>query len=353
MAVIALTGAVVLALVIDLGPASAQRVIEPDSIERSEESTDIDIPDDTVDQTGQDDDDEEQQRDEESPFDSFDDLTVERVQPDEIPDFRPGLPEGPSSRMDTSDLPQSVSGEQLREVSHSVASSTVELVAVVIPEAPYRADPMLYRGHALWISPHRSGQEPQLIATSDWLEDADEIYAVDGTVSQALSEGGLELGGHEPQPLEDFSADAGQLLERYGDRLVALEIEEANRHVNLARLRGAGDTRIATPESGLVLHDMDHALPSAIFGYSPGIGSSVVPVGYRDSEHLERAYSFYFLVDFQAILGAPIVGSNGRLLGMTALRHPSQPEHTLAVPPGAIHSFVGTGRADGSDDDDS
>ncbi len=335
-----------------VGVVTAQQAT-PTPMERpSDPGGDDDIPDDTIDQTGDDEDDDDEPDPGESAFDSFDDITVERVQPDEVPDFKPGLPEGPTSRMDTSDLPESVSGQRLREVSAHVASSTVEIIAVTTPPQPYRATDMIYRGHALWLSPHESGEEPRLVATADWLEGADQIYAIDGTVGRALSDGGLEIGANDPQPIDDFTADTTDLLERYGDHLVPLQVEEANRHVNLARLTGADDVQIAAPEQGLVLHDVDAVMPAAIFGFSPSTGSSVVPVGYEDSANLELEYSFYFLVNFQAILGAPIVGSNGRLIGITALRHPSEPEHTLAIPPGAIHAFLDTGRATGSDDDD-
>lgn len=326
---------------------AAQEVVAPDEFDESTA-----FGSETVDQTGDDDDDDEDDEDQ-SQFDSFDDMNVERIRPDEIPDFHPGLPRGAQTRMDTSDLPRSLSGEQMRKVSHHVASSTVEIVAVQTPPRPYRPTKMIYRGHALWVSPSESGADPVLLTTADWIEEADEIYAVDADASQALSEGGLQLGGPEPQPLEDFTADATDLLERHRSDLIELQVDGADQHVNLAKLDGAEGVDIATPEAGLVLHDMSAVMPGTIFGYSPAIDMTVMPVGYVDSEGLEEAYSFYFMVDFSAILGAPIVGPTGRLIGITALRHPEEPEQTLAIPPGAIHAFLGTGRAKPEDDDDS
>lgn len=327
---------------------TAQRVVAPDSVERSETRTDL--PDDTVDQTGDDEDDQRQPG--ESAFDSFDDVQVDRVKPDEIPNFQPGLPRGAPSRMDVDDLPRSLSGERMERVTDHVSAATIEIVAVQRPPAPYRATDMVYRGHALWISSHDTGEDPVLVSTADWLEETDEIYAVDGQVSQALSEGGLQLGGHESQPLDDVRADTGDLLERNRSGLVLLDVADSNRHLNLVRLEAADGEDLHRPTYGMVVHPMDAVMPRAIFGFSPAIDSTITPVGYHDAENLETEYSFYFLVTFQAILGAPIVGTDGRLIGISALRYPEDPEQSLAIPPGAIHDFVGTEHVHGDDGGD-
>ena len=333
-------------------PISAQQPVHSDG---DEDHRSIDVTEErveVVDEGPEDDDgDDNEESAGDSPFQSFDDVTVERVRPDEVPDFKPGLPGGPTSQLDTSELPQAFSGQQMREVTNEVASSTVEILAVETPPQPYQATKMVYRGHALWVSPHRSGEEPVLLSTADWLTDADAIYAVDAAASSALSDGGLAIGDHQSRSIDDVMADAGDFIERYRDHLVALDVDESNVHVNLALLTGADGKRLATPDRGLVLHEMDQVVPGAIFGYSPATGQTITPVGYQNSADLAHELSFYFLVDYQATLGAPIVGTDGQLIGMTALRHPSEPEHTLAIPPGPIHAFLGTGRADGDDDD--
>lgn len=328
------------------GSVMAQRVVPADTIEQRDSDDDRDV----IDQTGTDDEDDAE--DDDSPFQSFDDVQVERVQPDEIPDFRPGLPDGASSSVRASDLPRTLTGDQLQRVSAHVAASTVEILALSRPPSTYRQTPMVFRGHALWISPSGTGEDPVLISTADWLDDADEIYAIDGDVSQALSRGGLELGGHKPQPLDDVMADRQALIERHRHDLVALDVEKSNRHVNLARLTTEGDEALDAPAKGLVLHDMDSIMPGSIFGYSPAVSSDVTPTGYENSDELEREYSFYFLVSFQAILGAPIVTTEGKLLAITALRYPEDTAKSLAIPPGAIHAFLGTDRADPDGDDD-
>ncbi len=342
---------VVVALVVTVSttPIMAQRVVPADTVDQTRSDEDQDV----IDQTGLDDDeDDDAASDHDSPFESFDEVEVTRVSPDEIPDFRPGLPSQAPSRMDASNLPRTLSGSQLERVSSHVAAATVEIIAVQRPPSHYRQTDMIYRGHALWISASRSGDDPELVSTADWISDASELYAVDGDVSQALSKGGLELGGHDPQPLDDVMADRRGLLERHRSDLVELQVEESNRHVNLARLAAAEGEEFAGPETGLILHDMDAVMPGSIFGFSPAVGQTMTPVGYNDSSDLEREYSFYFLVNFRAILGAPIVTAEGRLLAINALRYPEDPKQSLAIPPGAIHAFMQTGRAEGSDGDD-
>lgn len=291
--------------------------------------------------------------DSESPFRSFDDITVERITPDELPNFRSDLPTGPS-RLNISDLPRNMSSDEMRRVNAIAQAATIEIVAVQTPPRPYRQTPMLYHGHALWISPERSGEDPILVATADWLQDAEAIYALDSTSGQALLSRGLRQAGDLPRitdsyPLGDFIVNRGDFIEEYEDHLIALTVERLDRHVNLVELSSVD---IVAPETGLIIHDMDVAMPSAIFGYSPTAAATVVPVGYDVGASIHDEFSFYFLTTFQAILGAPIVGSNGHLIGITALRYPPAPEKTLTIPPGAIHYFLDTGRAGVEDDDD-
>ncbi len=324
-------------------------LILPALIVPDEAAAQRDIPSDTIDQTGDDDDDDIDPEAGQSAFGSFDEISVQRVRPGDIPQYEAGLPRGASSQMDIDDLPRSLTGSQLKHVTERVSAATIEIVAVQRPPRPYRQTDMIYRGHALWISSDGTGQEPILVATADWIEEAEEIYAVDGQVSRALAEGGLKLGSTESQPLDDFRANAGDLLERNRSNLVRLDVAVADRHVNLARLKPAADETLSPPDQGLVVHPMDSPMPQAIFGFSPAVASTVTPAGYVHSEELEMEYSFYFLVTFQAVLGAPIVGPDGRLLGISALRYPKSPEMSLTIPPGAIASFVSRARDKGDE----
>ena len=293
-----------------------------------------------IDQTG---DEQEEEDQPESAFGTFDDVRIERVRPHEIPDFRPGLPRGARTSTNSDDLPRSLTGDQLTRVSDQVAAATVEIIVIQRPPRPYRQTDMVYRGHGIWISPHEDGADPILVATSDWLEGAEAVYAVRGEASQALSRGGVALGGHRPQPLADVMADRSNLLERHRENLVELEVAHANRHVNLARLvpkRDEAEDELEPPPQGLTIHPMDRILPVSIFAYSPSVSDRVTQIAYQNSQDLDPAYSFYFLVTFRAILGAPVVTGEGRLLAMTALRYPDDPKYSLAIPPGAIHAFV-------------
>lgn len=280
-----------------------------------------------------------------SAFRSFDDVTIKRVQPDELPDYRPGLPSS-SARRSISDLPQALGSEELRQVSVLLNSTTIEIIAVHTPPRPYRQTEMVYRGHGLWISASEDGSDPVLVTTADWLDGADQVYALTDSARETLNERDLGLGRSAPVPLEDFTASNRSFIEKHASDLVPLDIDEKNPHVNLARFSASDDPRLTAPEKGLVLHDMDVSMPASIFGFSPAVGSSVIPVGYQDSSGIEAEYSFYFLTTFSAILGAPIVGPNGDLLAINALRYPTEPDKSLAIPPGAIHSFLNTGRAD-------
>ncbi len=330
-----ITTALVLALIALWG---AQAIAQPVLSGTDWEDEEID------DQRQEEDDDEED--DEESAFDSFDEITVQRVSPGDIPDFQPGLPDDAPSRLSTDDLPRSLSGSELQRITDHVASATVELVALSTPPAPYRSTPMIWRGHALWIASGDDGSAPHLVTTTDWLADAEKIYAVVGDISQALSEGGLAVGGHRQESLDNFQADPEELIERHRHNLAPLRRETSNPHVNLTTLRPDGEPLLERADYGLLVHSMESPMPDAIFGYSPALGRSLMPTGYAPIDDLEEAYSFYFPVYFQAILGAPIVGTDGRLLGMTALRYPESADLTLTIPPGAIAAFL-----DSLDDD--
>ncbi len=293
------------------------------------------------------------QQEEASPFATFDEVRVQRVKPNELPDYRPGLPRGSSSRMSSNELPRALRDGDLDDLTEVVAAATVEIITVQRPPRPYRATEMVYRGHALWISPKKSGDDPVLVGTADWLREADEIYAIAGDVGHALSRGGLEAGDQTSQRLSDFKAGNNQqLLEKYRDSLIPLEVVEANQHLNLARLAATGDEDFEGPDTGFVIHDMSTVLPGHIFGYSPAVGTSVTPITYGNSENLELEYSFYFLINFTAVLGAPVVGPDGTLIAISALRYPEDGTRSLAIPPGAIHAFLDTGRADPDADDD-
>ncbi len=292
------------------------------------------------DQRDLEDEDDEDDEDRPSSFESFDEVRIERVSPGDIPDFQPGLPDDSPSQLRTEDLPRSLSGSELQRVTDHVASATVELIALSTPPAPFRPTPMVWRGHGLWLATEEDGTDPVLVTTADWLDEAEDVYAVVGDIGHALSEGGLDVGGHRRENLTEMQSDPQELIQRHRDQLAPLRVDQPNRHVNLTTLRPDGQPSVSPPTYGLLVHRMDSPMPDAIFGYSPALGRSLVPTGYSPIDDLDEAYSFYFPIHFQAILGAPVVGTHGRLLGITALRYPENPELTLTIPPGAITAYL-------------
>lgn len=289
-----------------------------------------------------------------SPFQSFDQSTIERVRPEDIPDYRPGLPQG-SSRQDIADLPRALSGDEMRRITKIAAATTVQIVAIHTPPKPYRATPLIYHGHALWISPNQDGSSPTLIATADWLQNADSIYLFEPKKERHITTTQEAYLSPAPQQtLLEHSVTEQNFIDKYAQELTPLVVEEADGNFNLARLRAGEGEELPVPDKGLILHNMDHTMPGSIFGYSPALGTTLLPLSYIQRK-LEESLSFYFLTDFGAVLGAPILSAEGTLLAISALRHPENGAWSLAIPPGAIHAFLNTDQArapkDGEDHD--
>lgn len=287
-----------------------------------------------------------------SPFRSFDEFTVERIRPEQIPDYRPGLPQG-SSTQSLADLPRALSSEQMRRVARTAQSTTMQIIAVHTPPKPYRSAPLIYRGHALWTSPHEDGSQPLLITTADWLDEADSIYLfTPDQDARSAPNHDVHLSPAPHQPFQQHSVANQNFIDDHADELTPLFIERADRHFNLAHLAAHDPEQLSPPSKGLILHNMDHTMPGAIFGYSPDLGTTILPLNYIRRK-LDDSLSFYFLTDFSAILGAPILGAEAQLLAISALRHPEKPAWSLAIPPGAIHAFLGTKMASQPDEETS
>ncbi len=286
--------------------------------------------------------------DEESPFLRFDSHDVERVRPSTLPDIGPLLPSR-TSRRGLDDLPRVMTSDRLRDISTQVNASTVSIYAVHRPPPPYRQTDMVYRGFALWISPG-PGEEPLLIATGDWLDGAEKIYAIGGERRPGGTAAHLDTSSSASIDISEAIV-GNDFLRRYRNQLVELEVKTKDTFVNLVHLvpdESSSRHELDRPEQGFLLHDMDEAMPHSLFGLSSTAGA-VSPVSYEDSQSLPADYSFYFLTTSSAILGAPIVGPEGHLLGMAALPYPPDPQFSLAIPPGGLHYFLD--QLTGTDDD--
>lgn len=281
---------------------------------------------------------------------TFDDVRVERVRPSEIPDFRPGLPRGATQRS-IQDLPRNLTAEELDELARHASARTVVLLASQTPPRPYRQTPMLYEGHGIFVSPHRDGSAPVLITTADWIEDAEQIFIYEGRTPRQHRRDNLPRARQDGERPNETISDGQRFLRQNMDKLVEVQVTRKDRQVNLAALSISDSASVQIPETGFVLHDMDEAMTASLFGFSPLIGTQPVPTRHVSEFQNQEEFSFYFLTNFQAILGAPILDRRGKLLGITALRHPSEQAFTLTIPPGAIHYFMGTdqGRSESSD----
>lgn len=290
------------------------------------------------------------QQQEPSPFRSFEDFTVERIRPENIPDYRPGLPQG-SSRQSIADLPRALSGEQMRRVAQIAATTTVRIIAVHTPPKPYRPIPLIYHGHALWTSPATDGSDPVLLSTAHWLQDADAIYLFEPEQPrQPLSDQDIHLSPTLNVPFHQHTVENQNFLKDHEKDLTLLSIERSDAHFNLAILTNHTREELSPPKKGLILHNMDYSMPATIFGFTPTLGTTLFPISYIHHP-LEDSLSFYFLTDFTAILAAPILSADGELLAISALRHPENAAWSLAIPPGAIHAFLGTPMAKGSQEE--
>lgn len=278
---------------------------------------------------------------------NFDEITVEHLRPEDLPRegaFRP--PPIVDSSVD--DLPRMLSVESLRRTRDSVASHTFELIALVQPAPPYRQTPMIYRGHALWVSAKEDQSSPVLISTHDWLEHAQAFYLVPSHVNTpdngGQSAGSAGNAGQQAAFRSLESVTSGGIdfrwLQAHRNQLIELEISRGDRHRNLSAFRPRDPARLDRPATGLKVFDVRGQLPPQIFGYSPFISQDLAIATFLRSPPSHESLAFYMQTDFQGILGAPIISPHGHLIALGALRNPYRSGVTLAIPPTSIEAFV-------------
>lgn len=271
----------------------------------------------------------------------FDSVTVERIRPEALPDYRPGLPEG-SGRRNIDDLPRNLNAADLETLVAAAETHTFILVAIRMPPHPYRQVEMVYRGHAIAVSPHRNGSEPTLITTADWVEGAESLYLFPAPPNGRGVRDQLPRIQSENTAFDATISNGPRFLAQNREHLVEVAVRRSDQHVNLAELVTIDSDPDVLPDTGLVLHDMARAMPERFFGYSPLSTADMLPGRHITSVTLPEAFSFYFLTDIPAILSAPVLSGNGSLVAITALRLPTNNAFTLTIAPGAIHYFLKT-----------
>ncbi|MFU8804308.1 MAG: hypothetical protein ACNA8W_10900 [Bradymonadaceae bacterium] len=277
----------------------------------------------------------------------FDDITVKRISPEDIPNegaFRP--PAIVDGGID--DLPRMLSGEAMLETRNEVAQRTFEIIALVQPARPYRQTPMIYRGHAVWLSAKDDRSEPVLISTHDWLESAESYFLVPAGVETpdhplGSQKGASNSGQQAPfRTLESVTSGGMDFrwLERHKSSLIELELVRGDRHRNLSAFRAGKDGQLKGPATGLQIFNARGQLPPQVFGFSPFMSGELIPALFIADEPSHESLAFYMQTTFPGILGAPIVSPRGHVIAMGAVRNPHKPEITLAIPPTSIMAFV-------------
>lgn len=296
---------------------------------------------------------------------TFDDITVQEVKPADLPTAT--TPPGALSGYARSEkLPRPATQAELRNAAAHVSPRVIRVVALQTPPRPYRQVPMLYFGHAVWVTPPTAPSvpgagksrpseptsaaapptAPVLLSTWDWLESADVIYALSPETS-------LEDVQHSPQmPAMTGSAgqralksvhntrDANAWLKAHRHALIPLSPAGPDRHRNLVELKAEKDA-LAQPKSGLDLFDPLGQALFRLYGFSPYAQDSLIEVQIRAEAPKNPALAFYWQTTFGAILGAPLVAQDARLVALNAFQSPDGDALFMSVPTHAIASYLG------------
>jgi hypothetical protein len=279
-------------------------------------------------------------------FHEFGEFTVEHLRPEDLPDEEPYRP-APVVTGSVDDLPRLLSVDALRRTRDLVASHTHEIIALIEPAPPYRQTPMIYRGHALWLSTRPDRTEPVLVSTHDWLESASMLYLVPNHLSSPehpdrSRREGRSQGQASFRSLESVTMGGLDFrwLEQHRSELIPLTVQRGDRHRNLAALIAREPGTLTPPATGLLVFDVRNQLPAQIFGYSPFVSDDLITTSFLTTPPTHESLAFYMQTTFQGILGAPVVSPQGHVIAVGALRNPQKPEIVLAIPPTSVAAFV-------------
>lgn len=270
------------------------------------------------------------------------DQQVVRIRPEDIPMTLTG--ETPTRMIQrVAKLPKPPTLAELQKLQEKLKPRVLELVAVVQPPAPYRSTPMVYRGHAFWVSDREGGASPVLISTMYWLENATQLYVV----PSHLTRGAIDSEGKGKTPfvsLDNTLAGSANLarLERERDQYIPVKLLKTDRWRNLVQLGGADDKKPLVPpkQGGLVVFDTLHNPLSYMYGYSPLAGDLITPAAILPKKAEEEELTFYFQTTYSGVLASPLVTQDGEVVVVNAMHHPKNHAISLAIPPLAFRHFV-------------
>lgn len=247
------------------------------------------------------------------------------------------LEEPTSMIRDARSLPEPPSAEQLSELTRTMAANVVRVAALHMPPQPYEQIPMIYYGHAVWLSAKEDGSDPVLVSTSDWLDGAQEIYVIPPDEDTLSAD--TDYTKRDATTISLRAATSGKKQLR--------EFKRAARDYTAAKLhavdsfRGLAHLKVESPrDTGLALFDTKKEALPYLYGYSPYAPELLVPTTILPREDKEEYLAYFFQTSYQGISGAPIVARDGRVVMLSALRHPKNPKRGLAIPPGSLRQFV-------------
>lgn len=268
----------------------------------------------------------------------FQEVEVKTIKPQDLPG--PEESKFPTSLQSRNVLPAPASLDALRETAAELSDRVVEVVAVVRPNIGTVAPPIYVRGHAVWLSAAPDAANPVLVSPYHWLRDAEKIVVLPAKKRQ---KGQASL--TERRTIQHPEGDLAKLV-KSGDA-IPVALQRADEHRNLAILSAPPDD-LPVPTAGLAFFPYEGQSPTRAYGYSPQLGHALVETQFLETPPKEAELVFYLQSTYPAILGAPIVADDGRVLALTAMRHPNDQDRTLVIPPGALTRFVK--KAQGLDD---
>jgi hypothetical protein len=303
---------------------------------------------------------------------SFDEVEIRRIEVSDLPTTAdPGALTG--LRTGSDDLPHPASQSELRQIAADLAPRVLRIVAVQTPPKPYRQVPMLYFGHAVWVSApsdpidgaKKFDAEQQariekvsenrkivLISSLSWLRQADAVYAI--SADSDISPDGASPGSRHKADAEQVSRWSAQRrslaslsaghggeewLEEHRDALIALSPVRPDRHRNLVALT-SDDSRLNAPATGLELFDISRRALFRLYGFSPYAGEFLTGVTILPKHPENPALAYYWQTNYAAILGAPLLSQDGKLVAINTTKHPEHDAIYLSIPTKAIGSYL-------------
>jgi hypothetical protein len=248
------------------------------------------------------------------------DVQTSTVSLADVPDaFETVLPDITHVDLETTAPP---SLRQIEELETRVGRHVVRVVAVKNPTPPFES-PLVVEGTAVWIG--TPGKEVHLTTALHWLADADEIYIIPETKRSAIRTlAEVTLGWDRVNELHE-----GGLARR-------ATLHHPDPHRNLTTLKSV--TVRPNGADGLMPVDPRRQSIAHALGLHSGSGRLIFASIFASSGPDDPP--FYLQTNFGVTLGTPIVNQFGKIIGLTAMPHPTRTDRVLLIPPGAISTYL-------------